>query len=67
MDISDIRKKADADIRVLITGLREELRVFRFGGAGSRTRNVKEGRGLRRRIARMHTVLKERELEIVKK
>lgn len=36
---------------------REALRAFRFGEAGSKTRNVKEGNGLRKDIARIMTEL----------
>lgn len=46
---------------------REALRVFRFGGAGSRTRNVREGRNLRHEIARMLTELKARTIANSKK
>lgn len=33
----------------------EALRNFRFGVSGSKTRNVREGRGLRRDVARIKT------------
>jgi len=36
---------------------REVLRAFRFGEAGARTRNVKEGAALRKDIARIMTEL----------
>lgn len=36
---------------------RETLRTFRFGEAGSKTRNVKEGAHLRKEIARIMTEL----------
>ncbi len=36
---------------------REALRSFRFGEAGSKTRNVKEGARLRKEIARIMTEL----------
>jgi ribosomal protein L29 len=36
---------------------REALRSFRFGEAGSKTRNVKEGNALRKEIARILTEL----------
>jgi ribosomal protein L29 len=36
---------------------REALRAFRFGEAGSKTRNVKEGSALRKEIARIMTEL----------
>jgi ribosomal protein L29 len=36
---------------------REALRAFRFGEAGSKTRNVKEGALLKKEIARIMTEL----------
>lgn len=51
------------DLQKSIAEKREALRVFRFGGAGSRTRNVREGRGLRREVAQMMTELRKRELD----
>ena len=45
-----------------VAELREQLRTFRFGGAGSRTRNVREGRVLRRDVARVMTELQVRHL-----
>lgn len=36
---------------------REALRAFRFGEAGSKTRNVKEGSAIRKEIARIMTEL----------
>ena len=55
------------DLQKSIAEKREALRVFRFGGAGSRTRNVREGRGLRREVAQMMTELRARELASEKK
>ncbi|MBI2086990.1 MAG: 50S ribosomal protein L29 [Candidatus Zambryskibacteria bacterium] len=39
---------------------RETLRNFRFGEAGSKTRNVKEGSMLRKEIARIMTELNKK-------
>jgi len=36
---------------------REKLRAFNFGEAGSKTRDVKEGSGLKKDIARIMTEL----------
>lgn len=55
------------DIQKEIAQMREALRVFRFGEAGSRTRNVREGRKLRRDIARLLTELRARALASKKK
>lgn len=42
---------------------RESLRVFRFGETGTRTRNVREGRNVRREIARILTEIRSRQLK----
>ena len=50
------------DIKKSVIEKRTALRTFRFGGAGSRTRNVREGRTLRKDIARLLTELRKRDL-----
>jgi ribosomal protein L29 len=45
-----------------VSDMQEKLRVIRFGGAGSRSRNVKEGRNIRRDVARSLTELRAREI-----
>jgi len=58
--MTDLKKYSIEDLHKAIADKREALRVFRFGGAGSRTRNVREGRNLRREIARLLTELNSR-------
>lgn len=53
-------KKTDSDLEKALREKRKALREFRFGSAGSRTRNVKEGHNLRRDIARILTELNAR-------
>ncbi|MBI5644929.1 50S ribosomal protein L29 [Candidatus Kaiserbacteria bacterium] len=50
------------DLHKALGDKREGLRAFRFGAAGSRSRNVREGRTLRREIAQIMTELRAREL-----
>ncbi len=53
----------DKTIETLHAELSEKrvaLQSFRFGGAGSRSRNVREGRNLRKDIARILTELNAR-------
>lgn len=52
--------KSDKDLHKLLVEKREALRNFRFGIAGTKTRNVKEGRGLKKEIARVLTELNVR-------
>ncbi len=59
---TDIKKYAIEDLHKEIAEKRESLRSFRFGEAGSRTRNVREGRNLRKDIARMLTELNARKV-----
>ena len=62
MKKTDLKPWKDADVKKEITDKREALRVFRFGGAGGRTRNVREGRMLRKEIARLLTELRARSI-----
>jgi len=58
----DITKQDVAELQKQIADKREALRVFRFGGAGSRTRDVRAGRTLRREIAQTLTELRARQI-----
>jgi len=60
MKTADIRKKSEPELKKLMAELEEELRVFRFGMSGSRTKNVRQARTLRHDIARIKTVMTER-------
>lgn len=57
---TDLAKKSDADLKKELSEKRESLRAFRFGMAGSASRNVREGRSTRRDIARYLTELRRR-------
>lgn len=61
-----IKENTVGELHKKVVDLREQLRTFRFGGAGSRTRNVREGRGVRRDVARVMTELRVRELAAAK-
>ena len=58
--MTDFKKKSVKDLEKLLKEKREELRDFRFASAGSRTRNVREGRNTRKEIAQILTELNER-------
>ena len=60
--MADISSKSVETLQQDLVEKREALRVFRFGGAGSRSRNVREGRELRKDIARILTELTARAL-----
>lgn len=57
MKMKDIQNKTAADLRTMLAEKREALRVFRFGAAGAKTKNVKEGRTIRKDIARIMTAI----------
>ena len=63
MKAKEIREKNDKDLAKLLLEKRVLLRNFRFGIAGSRTRDVKEGKNARRDVARILTELKSRKSE----
>lgn len=60
-------KRSIEELKAMIAEKRESLRVFRFGAAGSRARNVREGRTLRKEIAQALTELRSREIASAKK
>ena len=60
--MADITKQDVAELQKQVADKREALRVFRFGGAGSRTRDVRAGRTLRREIAQAMTELRARQI-----
>ena len=67
MKKSDFKKYTAEDLHKEIADKREALRAFRFGEAGSRSRNVREGRNHRKDIARMLTELAARRVASAKK
>ena len=58
--MSDIKKLSEKEIATSIETKRKALKDFRFGIAGSKVRNVREGRSLRKDIARAKTELNSR-------
>lgn len=57
MKTSELMKKNKADLQKELATKREALRQFRFNIAGSKVRNMKEGRNTRKDVARILTVL----------
>ena len=58
----EFEKETIESLQKIIADKREALRVFRFEGEGSRRRNVREARTLRREIARIMTELNARNI-----
>lgn len=59
---NELTKETPESLQKMIADKREALRVFRFEGAGSRRRNVREARTLRKGIARVMTELTARKV-----
>lgn len=60
--MADISTKSLEALNTELSSAREALRTFRYASAGSRTKNVREGRELRRTIARLLTEVRARSL-----
>ncbi len=63
MDIKDIRKMSDEELLKKIKETKEELFTKRMQQANSSLEKPVELRTLRRNVAKMKTILKERELD----
>ncbi|MFA6294828.1 MAG: 50S ribosomal protein L29 [Candidatus Paceibacterota bacterium] len=57
MKMKDITIKTVPDLTKMLSEKRESLRVFRFGAAGAKAKNVKQGRNIKKDIARIMTSL----------
>ncbi len=55
--MSDFKNKTAKELEKMLYDKRVALKNFRFGIAGSKVRNVKEGRETRKDIARIMTEL----------
>lgn len=57
MKMKEIKNKNEKELKAMLAEKTLALRSFRFAVAGSNTRNVKEGKALKRDIARVQTLL----------
>ena len=58
--MKDIKNTKEQDLIKTLNEKRTDLRNFRFGSTGSKTRNVKEGLGIRKEIAQILTEIRSR-------
>lgn len=58
----DIKGKEKKDLIAMLAEKRAALRSFRFNIAGAKVKNVKEGRNLRKDVARILTELNAKKL-----
>lgn len=56
----NLTEKTMPELENVLAEKRELLRKFRFGAAGSKNRNVKEGKNTRKEIARVLTEIGKR-------
>ncbi len=56
----ELNKKTVDDLMKILSEKREALKTFRFAKEGSKTRNVREGRNIRKEIARTLTEVNSR-------
>ena len=56
----EIAEKTIEELRKILAEKSVKLREFRFGISGSKVRNVKEGLGIRREIARILTKMNQK-------
>lgn len=61
MKSAEIKGKDKKTLAEMLGQKREALRNFRFGSAGSKTRNVKEGHNLKKEIARIMTEINRKD------
>ena len=60
MKIKELRLKNDNELKRDLAALREKTRELRFKALSQEVKNVREVRGIRKDIARILTLLKER-------
>ncbi len=60
--MAELKSWSIEDLQKEIAQKREALRTFRFGEAGTRTRNVRGGRTIRKEIARLLTEMNSRKV-----
>lgn len=58
MKIADLKKKTEKELEQLLKDKTEALRAFRFAMSGSKTKDLRAGRNIRREIAQIKTVFK---------
>lgn len=60
MEIHELQKKSDTELRDLLKKTETELHGMRFQVANSQLKNVREVRKARQLVARIHTILSQR-------
>ena len=55
--MKNLIKQTKPELEAILSEKRESLRKFRFGVSGSKIKNTKEGRNLRKEIAQILTAI----------
>jgi|FrelakmetLWP11LW_1041352.scaffolds.fasta_scaffold163191_2 ribosomal protein L29 len=55
--MKELIKKTEKELKQLLTEKKDALRVFNFALSGSKTKNLKEGKNIKKEIAQIMTVL----------
>jgi ribosomal protein L29 len=61
--MKELKNKTPQELQKLIAEKRDGIREFRFGSAGSKTKNVKASHNLKKEVARIMTELSLRSKE----
>ncbi len=61
--VKELKAKSKEELAKALTEAEVALRTFRFNISGSKTKNVKEGANLKRRIARIKTLQNNHEVK----
>jgi len=59
MKITEIKKKSKSELRKLLNESKDKLGLLRFDLSAGKVKNVREIREVRKRIAKILTILKE--------
>jgi large subunit ribosomal protein L29 len=59
MKAEDLRIKSEKELNTMINDFQKKLWNLRFDSAAGKVKNVKEGKMIKRNIARIRTILKE--------
>ncbi len=65
--MKELIKKTDKELKEMLAEKREVVRTFRFGMAGSATRDTKAGKNAKRDVARIMTEMTRRKNSTAKK
>jgi len=63
MKIKELRIKKEAGLHKTIAELREKLRILKFDLAAGKVKNVREIRQIKKDVAKILTILKEKKHE----